>query len=165
MQHHRRLKSYGKMSEELKYNTQPPHSHHQISLSEAEVLALKHESRIFGQWSNPVSGSRKSQASSPWAKQHRDLTYYIMEKPHTGLDECPTILLLCFRARISALKNIDLWSGLRLHRWEKCHKIFYFLGSPTSIGVAIFLRQFCHFVLHSIESALIWESRSCTNEA
>ena len=35
-----------------------------------EVLALKHESRIIGQPSNPVFGSRKSQASSPWAKQH-----------------------------------------------------------------------------------------------
>ena len=38
---------------------------------EADILALKLESRIFGQWSNPVSGSRKIQASSPWAKQHR----------------------------------------------------------------------------------------------
>ena len=38
----------------------------------AEILALKHESRILGQWSNPVSGSsRNSQSSSPWAKQHR----------------------------------------------------------------------------------------------
>ena len=36
-----------------------------------EVLALMHESRILRQWSNPVSGSRKSQASSPWSKQHR----------------------------------------------------------------------------------------------
>ena len=36
-----------------------------------EVLALKHESKILGQWSNPESCSRKSQASSPWAKQHR----------------------------------------------------------------------------------------------
>ena len=36
-----------------------------------KVLALKHESRILGQRSNPVSGSRKSQASSPWAKQNR----------------------------------------------------------------------------------------------
>ena len=35
------------------------------------VFALKHKSRILGQWSNPVSGLRKSQASSPWAKQHR----------------------------------------------------------------------------------------------
>ena len=26
---------------------------------------------ILGQWSNPVSGSRKSQASSQWAKKHR----------------------------------------------------------------------------------------------
>ena len=39
--------------------------------STAEVLALKHESRILGQLSNPVSGSRKSHASSPWAEQHR----------------------------------------------------------------------------------------------
>ena len=35
-----------------------------------EVVALKHESRILGQWSKPVSGSRKSQASSLWVKQH-----------------------------------------------------------------------------------------------
>ena len=43
-----------------------------------EVLALQHESGKLGQWSNPVSGSRKSQASSPWAKQ---------EKPHTGFSD------------------------------------------------------------------------------
>ena len=36
-----------------------------------DVLVLKHKSRILGQWSNPVSGSRKSQASSPRAKHHR----------------------------------------------------------------------------------------------
>ena len=65
-----------------------------------EVLALKHESRILGQWSTPMSGSRKSQASSPWAKQ-QSLTCSIIEKPHTGLDECPRILLSCFRARNS----------------------------------------------------------------
>ena len=41
-------------------------------VSHPEVLALKHESRILGQWSNPVSGSRKSRASSPWAK-HQSL--------------------------------------------------------------------------------------------
>ena len=28
-------------------------------------------------------------------------TCYIMEKPHTGLDKCPRILLSCFRARNS----------------------------------------------------------------
>ena len=32
--------------------------------SETDVLALKNESKILGQWSIPVSGSRKSQASS-----------------------------------------------------------------------------------------------------
>ena len=41
------------------------------TLSDPEVLALNHESRILGQWSNPESGSRKSQASYPWAKQNR----------------------------------------------------------------------------------------------
>ena len=38
---------------------------------DAEILVLRHEGRILGQWSNPVSGSKKSQASSPLAKQHR----------------------------------------------------------------------------------------------
>ena len=42
-----------------------------ISAFSAEVLALKHESRILGLWSNPVSGSRKSHTSFPWAKQYR----------------------------------------------------------------------------------------------
>ena len=31
----------------------------------------------------------------------QSLTCSIMEKPHTGLDECPRILLSCFRARNS----------------------------------------------------------------
>ena len=39
--------------------------------TQAEVLALKPESLILGQWSNHVSGSRKSQASYPLGKQHR----------------------------------------------------------------------------------------------
>ena len=64
---------------------------------ESEVLALKHESMILGQWSNPVSGSRKSQASSPWAKQ-QSRTCSIMGKQHTGLGKCQRFLLSCFRA-------------------------------------------------------------------
>ena len=68
--------------------------------SHTEVFVLKHESMILGQWSYP---SRKSQASSPWAKQH--LTCSIMEKPHTGLDDCPRILLSCFRARNSGVNE------------------------------------------------------------
>ena len=36
-----------------------------------DIFALKHEITILGQWSNPVSGSRNSQAHSLWAKQHR----------------------------------------------------------------------------------------------
>ena len=48
---------------------------------EAEVLALKHESRILGQWYNTVRGSKKG------------LTCSIIEKPHTVLDDFPRILL------------------------------------------------------------------------
>ena len=72
-----------------------------LPLPVTEVLAQKHQSMILEQWSNPVSGAWKSQASSPWAKQYRALTCCIMEKPDTGLDECPRILLSCFRARNS----------------------------------------------------------------
>ena len=37
----------------------------------SDVLFLYHDSRILIQSSYPVCGSWKSQASSPWAKQHR----------------------------------------------------------------------------------------------
>ena len=53
-----------------------------------EVLALKHESRILRQWSNPVSGSRKTQASCPWAKQHRETICRI-----GWMSENPTLML------------------------------------------------------------------------
>ena len=66
----------------------------------SEALGLKQKSRILRQGSNPISGSRKNQASSPWAKQ-QCLACSIMEKPHTGLDECMRILTSCFRARNS----------------------------------------------------------------
>ena len=62
-----------------------------VHIIRPEVLALKHESRILGQWSNPVSGSRKSQASSSWATL--SLTCSIMKKQHSGLAECQRILL------------------------------------------------------------------------
>ena len=39
--------------------------------SGAEIYSEEHASSIFRQCSNPVCGSWKSQASSPWAKQHR----------------------------------------------------------------------------------------------
>ena len=51
--------------------------------SGTEVLALKHESRILGQWSNHVAGS--SQFSMGQTAQR--LTCSIMKKPHTGLEE------------------------------------------------------------------------------
>ena len=61
---------------------------------DGEVLALKHESKIFRQSSIPVCGSRKSQTA-------QSLPCSIMEKPHTKLDDCLKILLLCFGARTS----------------------------------------------------------------
>ena len=42
--------------------------HSCLTPSDQRYLPLKHESRILGQWTNPASGSRKSQASFPWAK-------------------------------------------------------------------------------------------------
>ena len=53
--------------------------------------SFKHESRILGQWSNPVSASRNA----------RSLSCSIMKKPNTGLDECQRILLKCLRSRNS----------------------------------------------------------------
>ena len=54
----------------------------------------------------------------------QSLTCYPMEKPYTGLDECPRILLSCFRARTTAcpppqlfyfLSYFDL---LHTHAWS-----------------------------------------------
>ena len=36
-----------------------------------DILFLNHDSSIFRHASNPVCGSWKSQATSPWAKQQR----------------------------------------------------------------------------------------------
>ena len=38
---------------------------------EPDILILKHACSILRQSYNPVCGSWKSQANSPWAKQHR----------------------------------------------------------------------------------------------
>ena len=82
----------------------------------ADILFLKHAGSILRHSSNPVYGSWKSQASFPWAKQHRACS--IMEKPHTALDDCLRILLSYFRARNSALAvplysvNVNGWGGL-----------------------------------------------------
>ena len=46
-------------------------SHTTRSLNQRFLLKHESESRILGQWSNPVSGSSKSQASSQCAKQYR----------------------------------------------------------------------------------------------
>ena len=107
-----------------------------VHLLLAEVLALKHMSMILGQWSNPVSGSRKGQASSPWAKQHRVPSCSIMEKPHTGLDDCPTILLSCFRARSPACLHritVELKVSRMLSRLD------WLDGQTTKVGGLLWL--------------------------
>ena len=43
----------------------------QLDDLQADILFLKHDTSIFRQSPNPVCGSRKTQASSPWDKQHR----------------------------------------------------------------------------------------------
>ena len=55
-----------------------------VAYLELEFLALKHESRILGQYSQTymaISGSRKSQASSLWEESnlfhHRETTYKV----------------------------------------------------------------------------------------
>ena len=60
-------------------------------------------SRILGQWSNPVCIWFKEEPSQfSMGQTAQSLTCYIMEKPRTGLDECPRILHSCFRVRNSA---------------------------------------------------------------
>ena len=68
------------------------------TLSNAEFLALKHESRIFGHSSNSVSAfsmMEQVRLCAVWK-----LAYLLLE-PDTGLDHCPRILLSCLRARTS----------------------------------------------------------------
>ena len=73
--------------------------------SSSEVLALKQESRILGQWSNPCMWFKGESSQFSMGQTAQSLTCSIMEKPHTGLDECPKILLLCFRARTSVQRS------------------------------------------------------------
>ena len=68
-----------------------------------EVLALKHESRIRGQSSNPVCGSRNSVASSPWAKQHESNLFHHVETAYR-FGWMSKILLSHFRAKDSGVR-------------------------------------------------------------
>ena len=69
-----------------------------------EVLALKHECMILGQWSNPVSGPTKSHASSPCTQSnlfhHGETTYRV-----GGMYENPTIVLQSKELSFSQLRN------------------------------------------------------------
>ena len=75
---------------------------------ESDILFLKPDSSIFRQSSYPEFGSWKSQASSSCTVQ--SLTCSIIEKQHTGLDDCLNVLLACFRKRMSVsnVKSVTL---------------------------------------------------------
>ena len=104
----------------------------------ADILFLKHDSSIFKQSSNPVCGSRKSQASSPWAKLHRaQPVHSIMENPLTGLDDCQNILLACFRKRMSVDQTFRPQKA-------KIPRLLFrsdFLQSSTTSTRALFLKS------------------------
>ena len=72
-----------------------------------QIPFLKHDCSMLRQCPYPVCGSWKSQASYPWAKWQR-LTSSIMEKPHTGLDECLRVLQACFRKIKSLSDNMSI---------------------------------------------------------
>ena len=68
----------------------------------ADILALKHESRILGQWSNPEYWFKEEPSQFSMGQTAESLTCSKMEKPHTRWDECQITLLSCFRASESS---------------------------------------------------------------
>ena len=66
----------------------------------------------------------------------QSLACSIMEKPHTGLDECPRILLSCFRARNSVANPKLNDDRLRLRVWTAKERLL--LSQPFSL---ILLRE------------------------
>ena len=68
------VKSNRRFVRSRKYKVQRPAATRPIEVHlQTEILALKHESRILGLRTavQPCIRFRKSQASSPWTKQHR----------------------------------------------------------------------------------------------
>ena len=93
---------------------------------ESDILFLKHYSSVFRQSSNPVCGSWKSQVSS-LGQTAQSLTCSIVEKPHTGLDDCLNMLLSCVRKNMSGGNPEE-------GNWRRdCNKV----GAPgTPTGIA-----------------------------
>ena len=76
-------------------------------MSRAEILALKHESRVFGHSSNTVCGFSMLKQVRMYCLAHRELAL-LFHEPDTGLDHCPRILLSYFRATIGG-HGLSLW--------------------------------------------------------
>ena len=106
--------------------------------------------------------------------------YFIMEKPHTGLDECPRILLSCFRARNSGGRNErdpqDEWGSrnenpnwMAAAKRATCNKnemqgnviCIAFMGREFEVSKAEHLRGSCNATLFSDQqTSTIWGVRS-----
>ena len=81
-----------------------------LSVSKSEFLALKHESRILENSSNPVYGFCMLEQVRLCCFAHGELAWLFLD-PDTWLDDCPKILLSCFRARTSAVSQLSLPRG------------------------------------------------------
>ena len=69
----------------------------------SDIIFLKNDSSILRQSSNLVCDSVMVEPSQfSVGKTAKSLTCFIMEKPHTGLDDCLNMLLASFRKRMSA---------------------------------------------------------------
>ena len=106
---------------------------HRFCRQRADILILKHASRILRQDSNPVCGSRKSQANSGQTAQR--LACSIIEKPHTGLDDCQRILLSCFIIRMSDRggEGSELQNICGRHIWKTPNALFLAYASPRLV--------------------------------
>ena len=70
------------------------------------ISYLKHESSLFRSFIQPCMWFKEEPSQFFMDLTAQSLTCSIMERPHTGLDECPRILLLCFRAMHSAAEPV-----------------------------------------------------------
>ena len=68
-----------------------------------DTLLLKHACSTLRQSSNPVCGSWSMEEPSQFSvgQTAQSLTSSIIEKPHTGLDDCLRMLQACFRKKMS----------------------------------------------------------------
>ena len=69
-----------------------------------DILFLKHACSALRQSSYPVCGSMEEPSQFSVGQTAQSLSCSVMEKPHTGWDDCLVILLSCFRKRMSGFQ-------------------------------------------------------------